>query len=121
MAKYFAKIENNRVIQVDVIDDSSITTEQMGINFLNNHYNDNSVWKETKEDGSIRNKFASVDDHYDSENDVFYPQKPNNFDSWTLNKTTWEWEAPVARPSEGMWKWNEDDQVWVEKVLPPQT
>jgi hypothetical protein len=38
--------------------------------------------------------------------------------TWTLNEETTEWEAPVARPEEGMWAWDEDEQVWNEIVLP---
>lgn len=39
-----------------------------------------------------------------------------DFDSWTWNDTTKEWEAPVIKPNDpkdGFYKWNEEDQKWV--------
>ena len=52
---------------------------------------------------------------YDSVNDVFYPEKP--FASWTLNESTWSWEAPVACPDDGkLYTWNEANTSWQEIV-----
>ena len=34
---------------------------------------------------------------YDSVNDKFYVPQP--FASWTLNQTTWDWDAPLTDPS----------------------
>jgi hypothetical protein len=43
---------------------------------------------------------------------VFYAPQP--FPSWTLNTTTFLWEAPVEIPtSGGPYKWNESTQSWV--------
>jgi len=47
------------------------------------------------------------------ENDVFYPPSP--FPSWTLNQTTWAWEAPTAMPNDGKtYVWNEETASWDE-------
>ena len=64
---------------------------------------------------AFRGNYAGPSMKYDTENDVFIPQKP--FDSWTLNETIWLWEAPIAYPggSEGDGKhyiWNEDTTSW---------
>lgn len=41
---------------------------------------------------------------------VFYAPQP--YPSWTLNTTTFLWEAPVEMPPTGTWKWNEATQSW---------
>lgn len=47
------------------------------------------------------------------EKGLFIPAKP--FASWTLNKSTNEWEAPVARPNDDkLYRWDEDATSWVE-------
>jgi hypothetical protein len=44
---------------------------------------------------------------------------PQPFSSWTLNTTSYIWEAPVSMPEDGkLYGWNEDDLAWVE-LLPP--
>jgi hypothetical protein len=44
---------------------------------------------------------------------VFYAPKP--YSSWTLNQTTWLWEAPTPYPTDDkMYKWNESTTSWVE-------
>jgi hypothetical protein len=44
---------------------------------------------------------------------------PQPFPSWTLNKDTYLWDAPVASPTDGKYyTWNENDQEWVEIPLP---
>ena len=69
------------------------------------------TWVETFLDGGSRKNTAVTGGNYDSDNDVFYAEKP--FDSWTLNKSTWEWEAPSTKP-EGNYVWNEKDDAWEE-------
>ena len=50
------------------------------------------------------------DSTYDETRDAFIPVK--EFDSWTLNETTCQWEAPTPKPA-GPYKWDEDTQAWV--------
>lgn len=60
----------------------------------------------------FRGNYAGVGFYYDSERDAFIPPRP--FPSWTLNETTYLWEAPVAMPDDGQWYyWNEDTTNWV--------
>jgi hypothetical protein len=103
---YYAKVINNQVVQTIVAEQSFIDSNELGIS---------SDWVEYKKDGSIRANFASINSVYDSINDVFYKQKP--YFSWTLNETTWEWEAPTAYPNDGKrYYWNEATTNWVEVV-----
>jgi hypothetical protein len=106
---HFAKILDGKVVELIVAEQDFISSGAVG---------DSSQWVEYKKDGSIRANSALMGGVYDSENDVFYAEKP--FVSWTLNQTTWKWEAPVSKPKDGnRYKWVEqayqDDntQGWV--------
>ena len=44
---------------------------------------------------------------------------PQPFPSWTLDKETYLWTAPVAMPTDGKpYTWNEDSKSWDEVVFP---
>ena len=50
---------------------------------------------------------------YDSTADAFYDLQP--FSSWTLNTTTYLWEAPIAYPDDdNHYTWNEH-YYWLVK------
>ena len=62
----------------------------------------------------LRGNFAGIGMVYDSENDVFYSPKP--FTSWTLNESTWTWQPPTSKPTDGKkYDWNESTTSWVEQ------
>jgi|TARA_B110000211_G_scaffold137352_1_gene157104 hypothetical protein len=109
----FAKLGVDNIVEkIEVVSNDIATTEQAGIDFLNNLHNTNYVWKQTFKDGSIRKNYAGVDYTYDETRDAFIGPKP--YASWTLNETTCKWEAPVAEPTDGQrYKWNEETQQWV--------
>ena len=45
---HFAKLgKGNKVLSVEVVHNNVATTEQAGIDFLNNTYNTNDTWKQT--------------------------------------------------------------------------
>ena len=81
--------------------------------FIKTDYVDTSPgrWVETRKDGSIRKNYASIGHLYDVTRDAFYRRQP--FPSWTLNEETCRWEAPIERPSEGYYDWDEEAQQWV--------
>jgi hypothetical protein len=123
----FAKIGlNNKVIEVvsvvnDVIKDSNgVEREELGIQFLNEIYKW-PIWKQTSyntvggvhNNGGIpfRKNHAGIGYTYDEDRDAFIPKKPYN--SWILNEQTCNWEAPVARPTDGKrYTWNETNLNW---------
>jgi hypothetical protein len=68
---------------------------------------------------NIRAHFAGVGFTYDSAFDIFIPIKPHA--SWKFNYTTFEWEAPVAKPTnvEGYtWLWSEANKEWIKIERP---
>ena len=78
-------------------------------------WNEGLTCKRTSYNNNIRKQYAGIGFTYDSSADVFVAPQP--FPSWTLDSNH-DWQAPVARPSEGMWSWNEETLAWVEVVVP---
>ena len=111
---HFAKIENNVVVQVNVID------EQF---FADNPERYTGTWKQTSYNTQggvhllggvpLRKNYAAIGMIYDSERDAFYWPQP--YSSWLLNEETCIWEAPVAYPNDGQdYEWNETTKEWIE-------
>jgi len=97
MATYFAKIEDNKVTQVIVADQSFV--DSIG-----------GTWVETWMDGGARKNYAGIGFTYDAAKDHFVAPQP--FPSWVLNANT-QWEAPIAMPTDGkFYTWNETDKKW---------
>lgn len=118
----FAKLGTGNIIErVEVVSNDIATTEQAGVEFLQNLYKDRAVWKQTSYNtrGGVhltggtpfRKNYAGIGYKYDTSRDAFIPAKP--FNSWTLNETTCLWEAPVQYPTDGQnYIWNETNQTW---------
>ena len=121
---HFAKLgTGNIVTAVHVVSNDVATTEQAGVDFLNDLYKTRDVWKQTSYNtkGGVhllgetpfRKNYASIGYTYNQTKDAFIPPKP--FDSWTLNETTCIWEAPVAYPSDDKdYEWDESSTSWKE-------
>ncbi len=119
---HFAKLGPGDIVErVEVVSNDIATTEQAGVDFLNNLYNTRDVWKQTsfntksgvhKLGGTpFRKNYAGIGHQYDQTRDAFYSPKP--FDSWTLNEEKCEWEAPVLKPDDGnLYNWNETTKQW---------
>jgi len=66
----------------------------------------------------FRKNYAGIGYSYDEQRDAFISPKPYN--SWVLNETTCNWEAPVARPeltqeqidNKNYYSWNEEILNW---------
>ena len=56
-----------------------------------------------------RGNFAGIGYTYREDIDAFVPPQP--YPSWTLDANV-VWQPPVARPTDGMYLWNEDNQSW---------
>ena len=110
---HFAKVLDGKVTQVIVaepeffqnfVDTSPGTWIQTSYNTYGNQHPENRP---------LRGNFAGVGYIYDSVNDVFYAPQP--YPSWTLNQTTWLWEAPTSRPQdEKSYFWDEPTTSWKE-------
>ena len=123
---HFAKIgTGNKVLRVSVVSNDIATTEQAGIEFLQNLYKTRDVWVQTSYNtyGGVhklggtpfRKNYAGTGYKYNQSRDAFIP--PKDYPSWTLNETTCQWEAPVAYLDDGKrYGWNEEITNWEERV-----
>jgi len=119
---HFAKLGKGNVVEkVAIVSNDIATTEQAGVDFLNNLYNSRDVWKQTsyntfagehKLGGTpLRKNYAGAGFKYDQTRDAFIPPRP--FNSWILNEETCLWEAPVVKPDDGKnYVWNETTKQW---------
>ena len=123
----FAKIGlNNKVIEVlsvhnnEILDANGVEQENIGIDFLTK-LTGWAIWKQTSYNTSggvhklggtpLRKNHAGIGYTYDEDRNAFIEPKP--FNSWILNETTCQWEAPIALPDiENTYYWNEETQQW---------
>ena len=121
---HFAKLENNIVTQVIVVDNNDILdangneSEEQGKEFCTNLLG--GEWIQTSYNGNIRKNYAGIGDTYDATRDAFISQKP--FPSWILDEDTCRWNSPVPYPTlteEDVLDtvWNEFTNEWV-KIYP---
>jgi hypothetical protein len=116
---HFAKLGIGNIVErVEVVSNDIATTEQAGVDFLNNLYKTRDVWKQTSYNNNIRKNYAGIGFKYDQARDAFIAPKP--FNSWILNEDTCRWEAPVAKPTltqeqidnNNYYNWNETIKNW---------
>ena len=132
---HFCKLGIGNVVEtIEVVSNDIATTEQAGVDFLNNLYKTRDVWKQTSYNTiggehtlggtPFRKNYAGVGFKYDETRDAFIPPQPYN--SWTLNETTCLWEAPIEKPityDQGrtdvdgnelpdIYTWNEETTSW---------
>jgi hypothetical protein len=115
---HFARIENNMVTDVqvlsnDVITNSGVEVEQLGVEFLNNLFG--GEWVQTSYSGKFRKNFAGIGWNYDKDRDAFISPKP--YESWVLDEATCLWVAPIDYPADGgVYTWDESEGDWVEVI-----
>ena len=113
---HFAKIKNNVVTEVIVIDDSHCNSlefpksEPIGKEYIKS-LGYTGEWVQTSYNNNFRKNYAGVGYEYDKIRNAFIP--PIRYPSWILNETTCQWEAPVPYPNNNnMYEWNETLKVW---------
>jgi hypothetical protein len=97
---HFAELnDNNKVIQVvvvnnnELLDESGNESEQKGIDFCINLFS--GRWIQTSYNGNIRKNYAGKDFIYDPIKDAFIPPKPEKGE-WVLNEDTCLWEETTV-------------------------
>ena len=113
---HYAKVTDGKVTRVIVaeaeffktfVDDSPGDWIQTSYNTRGGiHYQPNSDTPSSDQSKALRKNYAGIGWTYDSEKDVFYAPQP--YASWTLNTTSYLWEAPISYPTDGKgYLWNE--------------
>ena len=125
---HFAQIDSGSIVtQVIVVGNEDAPNEAAGIAFCKNLLGADTNWAQTSYNDNIRFRYAGIGMKYDSTNDVFYHQQP--YPSWSLNTSTWDWDAPVAVPSDAgvddadnpteyvSYTWNEGSTSWTNRTV----
>ena len=125
---HFAQINDDSIVTtVIVVANSDAPNEAAGIAFCKALLGSGTNWVQTSYNDNIRHRYAGAGMKYDSTNDVFYDQQP--YASWTLNTSTWEWEPPVAVPSDSgydddadptilvSYTWDESTTSWANRTV----
>jgi len=64
---HFAKIENNTVTQVIVVNNQEVPDEATGIAFCRSLYGQDTQWVQTSYNNNFRGRFAGIGYTYDGE------------------------------------------------------
>lgn len=118
---HFAKVRGGKVVKMMVaepeffdtfVDSSPGTWLQCSYNTYGGvHYNPETGEPSADQTKALRKNYPGEGYLYHDQADAFSPPQP--YPSWTLNETTYLWEAPVPYPSGGqVHVWNEEDGVW---------
>ena len=120
---HFAELNSDNIVtRVLVLDNDMITVdgtevESQGVQILTDLHG--GTWKQTSYNASFRKNFAAIGYEYDEDLDAFIPLKP--YDSWVLNTSTCQWDAPVDHPDDGtMCEWDEENEQWINCTIPPE-
>jgi hypothetical protein len=111
---HFAKINNNIVEEVIVVnnnvllDEQGVEQESKGVDFCKSLFEGD--WIQTSYNGNFRKQFAGMGFEYNKIRDAFVAPQP--FPSWTLDENL-DWQAPVEKP-EGLYYWDENSLSWLE-------
>ena len=114
---HFAKIENNIVVDVHVVDNVNLLDEngneqeQIGIDYLKSLWGDQR-FLQCSYNGSIRKRYPGIGYSYDEVNDLFIAPQP--YPSWNLNES-FDWICPVEMPVVELpllAVWNEEIVNW---------
>lgn len=68
--------------------------------------------KRTSYNGNYRKNYAGVGYTYDAGRDAFIAPQP--YASWILDEATCQWRAPIAKPANGIYQWDEASVNWLE-------
>ena len=117
---HFAKIEDDVVIQVIVVDNKELQnkefpeSEPLGQKFIQS-IGLPGEWKQTSYNANFRGHYAGAGFIYDREKDCFIPPQP--YPSWQFDEKQLNWVAPKPHPTDDgtLYYWDEDEQEWISE------
>ena len=116
---HFAELDEDNIVKrvvvinnSDLVDNNGNESEQKGRTLCSTLYG--GRWVQTSFNNRVRRRYANIGDFYDPELDAFITPKP--YPSWTLDRGTCDWKAPVPKPANPnkFYEWDEAGQVWYE-------
>ena len=112
MAHYAFLDNNNIVTEVIVGIDETELIEGLDPETWYGNFR-GQVCKRTSYNNRIRKQYAGIGYKYDADADVFVAPQP--YPSWSLDEN-FDWQAPISKPIEGKWYWDEEIGNWVEAL-----
>lgn len=117
---HFAELDSNNIVKRVIVvnnsvlgDANGLDGETIGVDFCRSLFGSETQWVQCSYNSSFRAHYPGAGHVYDKEADAFYSQQP--FPSWSLNKETFIWEAPVPMPTDGkIYNWDERAKEWFE-------
>ena len=118
---HFAKINSNKkVVNIIVAEEDFFTNfvdtepgEWIQVSYNTRAGKHFSSSTNEEDDGTpLRGNYPQIGFTYDNALDVFIAPQP--YSSWTLNESSYLWEAPTAYPDDGnTYTWDEETTAWV--------
>lgn len=119
---HYAELDANNIVLGVIVTDNALESsgqtvekqEALGLAWLATFPpTAGKTYVKTSYNGTIRKNYAEIGGTYRRDIDAFVGKQP--FPSWSLNKVTARWEAPVAKPKDGGdYYWDEDVLQWVK-------
>lgn len=125
---HFAQIDdNNVVISVIIAEQDFINSGVLGdpSKWIQTSYNTKGgihYGPDGQPDGglALRKNYAGPGFTYDKQHDAFIPPQP--YVGWVLNQTTFLWEPPTPRPTDGReYVWDVETVSWRDNTSPKAT
>ena len=116
---HYAQVKNGIVQEVVSAESAWIEAQQNSSEWVKTSYNTRGgvhYGKDGNPDGGeqVGYNYAGIGMLWDGTG--FYAQRP--YPSWTLNKDTYQWEAPTPMPIDGnVYVWDETTKTWIEIKL----
>jgi hypothetical protein len=113
---HFAKVTNGIVEQVIVADTKEWCEANLGGTWVQTSYNTYGG-VHTQGGTPLHKNYAGIGYTFDGTGFA----APQPYASWTLDESSYVWQAPVSMPEDGKpYVWNEDDLAWVELNTPTE-
>ena len=104
---HWAELDSNNIVLRVLVGDNNDPAGDEGYSWLINNLG--GTWIKTSYNHKIRKQFAGINYLYNAKADVFIAPQP--YASWSLDKN-FDWQPPTPMPTEGMWRWNEENLMW---------
>lgn len=124
---HFARVNSDNIVTYvtpvrnDLMTINGVEIPELGVAHLYNTIQDSvgDRWIQTSYNNNFRKNYAGIGSKYDDELDIFIPLQP--FSSWSFNRETLEWEAPVQKPQDYGYIWDEEKLEWYSILPTPST
>jgi hypothetical protein len=108
---HYAKVEDSVVTQVIVADNQEWCETNLGGTWVQTSYNTIGGVNNREGGQALHKNYAGIGYTFDG---IGFAA-PQPYASWSLNSTTYLWEAPTPMPvDDKFYRWDEDTTSWVE-------